>query len=168
MLECVNRHISLFFSYCYVSDLTTTNTTGFSKVYQHYQSSFLLFLHWFMPQKLEIKLINMKNTGFTFWSSSSFLFLVETPRMAPVSVPADSESPPLHRPGHQWLTRTALFHLPHPCESPGLFIHQQRFLHPFHSSLYTDQHSSSLFLKSFFSACGNLLVCPPHVTKLQK
>lgn len=42
---CKQTYISFFFSYCYVSDLTTTNTSGFSKVYQHYQSSFLLFLH---------------------------------------------------------------------------------------------------------------------------
>lgn len=130
-------------------------------------SSCSQFLQWFIAQKFEtIWLTNMKNTQFMFCSSSPFLFSMETPRMAPISVPADSESAPLHHPAHQWLTRPVHSHLPHPSKGAELLNHQQRFLHPFYSCLYADQHFSSLFLKSF-SARGNLLTFPTHVTTLQ-
>lgn len=99
-----------------MSDLTTTNTSGFSKVHQHYQlSSRSRCLQWFIPQKPEIIwLSNMKNTWFMFCSSSPFLFLVETPSVPQISVAAESESAPLHQPGHQWVTRPGHSNLPHP------------------------------------------------------
>lgn len=164
---CKQTYISFFFliiSTCMISllqipqdFLISSNATSCIDVQ---------FLQGFIPQKFEIIwLSNMKNTWFLFCSSSPFLFLVETPSMAQISVPADSVCSTA-QPGHQWVTRPGHSHLPHPSKGCGLLTHQQTFLHPFYSSLYTDHHFSSLFLKSFFSAHGNWLLFPPHVVTM--
>lgn len=56
----------------------------------------------------------MKTTQFMFCTCSPFLFSLETPCMVSISLPADSESAPLTRPGRS--------HLPHPSKGPGLNI----------------------------------------------